>query len=63
MSTGTPPTEFEFPQLPISPPVTLVTEKPAEKDQGMLEQRGNPSQSRSRAKAAAEQRKSSNAGP
>jgi hypothetical protein len=58
MSTGTPPTEFKHPQLSISPPVTLVTEKPAEKEPGMLEQ-----QAGIQAKTAAETRKSSNAGP
>jgi hypothetical protein len=38
MSTGTPPTEFEFSPLLISPPVTLVTEKLDKKDRMMLEQ-------------------------
>jgi hypothetical protein len=38
MSTGTPPTEFEFSPLLISPLVTLVTERPAKKDLSMLEQ-------------------------
>jgi hypothetical protein len=58
MSTGTPPTEFEFSPLLISSPVTLVTEKPAKKDCMMLEQ-----QAGIQAKTAAEPRKSSNAGP
>jgi hypothetical protein len=58
MSTGTPPTEFEFSQLSISPPGTLVTEKLDKKDRMMLEQ-----QAGIRAKTAAEPRKSSNAGP
>jgi hypothetical protein len=38
MSTGTPPTEFEFSPLLISPPVTLVTEKLDKKDPMMPEQ-------------------------
>jgi hypothetical protein len=38
MSTGTPPTEFEFSPLLISLPVTFVTERPAKKDSMMLEQ-------------------------
>jgi hypothetical protein len=38
MSMGTPPTEFEFPQLLLTPLVTFVAEKPAKKDHGMLEQ-------------------------
>jgi hypothetical protein len=38
MSMGTPPTEFEFSPLSISPLGTLVTERPAEKDLLMLEQ-------------------------
>jgi hypothetical protein len=58
MSTGTPPREFKFLPMPISPPVTLVTERPAEKDRLMLEQ-----QAGIQAKTAAEPRKSSNAGP
>jgi uncharacterized protein YciI len=58
MLTGTPPTEFEFSPLLISPPVTLVTERPAKKDSMMLEQ-----QEGIQAKNAAEPRKSSNAGP
>jgi general stress protein YciG len=58
MSTGTPPTEFEFSPLSISPPGTLVTEKLAEKDSTMLEQ-----QAGIQAKTAADPRKSSNAGP
>jgi hypothetical protein len=57
MSTGTPPTEFEFSPLSITPPGTLVTERPAEKDRSMLEQ-----QAGIQAKTAAEPRKSSNAG-
>jgi hypothetical protein len=57
MSTGTPPTEFEFAPLSISPQLILVTERPAEKDSMMLEQ-----QVGIQAKAAAEPRKSSNAG-
>jgi hypothetical protein len=58
MLMGTPPTEFEFSPLLISPPGTLVTERPAEKDRLMLEQ-----QAGIQAKNAAEPRKSSNAGP
>jgi hypothetical protein len=58
MSMGTPPTEFEFSPLLISPLGTLVTERPAEKDLSMLEQ-----QAGNEAKNAAEPRKSSNAGP
>jgi hypothetical protein len=58
MSTGTPPTEFEFSPLSISSPGTLVTERPAKKDRLMLEQ-----QTGIQAKTAAEPRKSSNAGP
>jgi hypothetical protein len=58
MSTGTPPTEFEFPQLSISPPVTLVTKNLAEKDHGLLEQQAGV-----QAKSVAEPRKSINAGP
>jgi hypothetical protein len=58
MSTGTPPTEFEFSPLLISPPETLVTERPVEKDRWMLEQ-----QAGIQAKTAAEPQKSSNAGP
>jgi hypothetical protein len=58
MSTGTPPTEFEFSPLLISPLVTLVTEKVDKKDSMMLEQ-----QAGIQAKTAAEPRKSSNAGP
>jgi hypothetical protein len=57
MSMGTPPTEFEFSPLLISTPVTLVTERPAEKDRLMLEQ-----QAGIQAKNAAKTRKSSNAG-
>jgi hypothetical protein len=49
MSTGTPPTEFGFSPLLISPPVTLVTEKLDKKDRGMLEQ-----QAGIKAKTAAE---------
>jgi hypothetical protein len=58
MSTGTPPTEFEFTPLSIASLGTLVTEKPANKDRLMLEQ-----QAGIKAKTAAEPRKSSNAGP
>jgi hypothetical protein len=58
MSTGTPPTEFEFSPLLISTPVTLVTKKLDKKDSMMLEQ-----QAGIQAKTAAETRKSSNAGP
>jgi hypothetical protein len=58
MSTGTPPTEFEFSPLLISPPVTPVTEKLDKKDRTMLEQ-----QAGIQAITAAEPRKSSNAGP
>jgi hypothetical protein len=58
MSTGTPPTEFEFSPLLISTPQTLVTERPAKKDCMMLEH-----QAGIQAKNAAESRKSSNAGP
>jgi hypothetical protein len=58
MSTGTPPTEFEFSPLLISSQVTLVTEKLYKKDRMMLEQ-----QAGILAKTAAERRKSSNAGP
>jgi hypothetical protein len=58
MSTGTPPTEFEFSPLLISPPVTLVTKKLDKKDRMMLEQ-----QAGIQAKTAAEPRKSGNAGP
>jgi hypothetical protein len=58
MSMGTPPTEFEFSPLSISPLGTLVTERQAEKDRSMLEQ-----QAGIEAKNAAEPRKSSNAGP
>jgi hypothetical protein len=58
MSTGTPPTEFEFYPLLISPPGTLVTERLDKKDRMMLEQ-----QAGIQAKTAAEPRKSSNAGP
>jgi hypothetical protein len=58
MSTETPPTEFEFSPLLISPPVTLVTEKLDKKDRMMLKQ-----QAGIQAKTAAETRKSSNAGP
>jgi hypothetical protein len=58
MSTGTPPTEFEFSPPLLSPPVTLVTEKLDKKDRMVLEQQGGI-----QAKTAAEQRKSSNAGP
>jgi hypothetical protein len=58
MSTGTPPTEFEFSPLSISFPETLVTERPAEKDRLMLEQ-----QAGIQAKTAAKLRKSSNVGP
>jgi hypothetical protein len=58
MSTGTPPTEFEFSPLLISPPVILVIERPAKKDRMMLEQ-----QAGIQAKTAAERQKSSNAGP
>jgi hypothetical protein len=38
MSMGTPPTEFEFSPLSISPLGRLVTARPAEKDRSMLEQ-------------------------
>jgi hypothetical protein len=38
MLTGTPPTEFEFSPMLISPPVTLVTEMLDKKDGMMLEQ-------------------------
>jgi hypothetical protein len=58
MLTGRPPTEFEFSPLLISPPGTLVTERPTKKDHSMLEQ-----QAGIQAKNAAERRKSSNAGP
>jgi hypothetical protein len=58
MSTGTPPTEFEFSPLLMSPPVTLVTKNLDKKDRMMLEQ-----QAGIQAKTAAEPRKSSNAGP
>jgi hypothetical protein len=58
MSTGTPPTEFEFSPLSIANLGTLVTERPAEKDRSMLEQ-----QAGMQAKNAAEPRKSSNEGP
>jgi hypothetical protein len=58
MLMGTPPTEFEFSPLSISPPVTLVTEKLDKKDCVMLEQQAGV-----QAKTAAEPRKSSNAGP
>jgi hypothetical protein len=58
MSTETPPTEFEFSPLLISPPVTLVTEKLDKKDRMMLKQ-----QAGIQAKTAAEPQKSSNAGP
>jgi hypothetical protein len=58
MSTGTPPTEFEFSPLSISPPGTLVTENLDKKDCMMLEQ-----QAGIQAKTAAKPRKSSNAGP
>jgi hypothetical protein len=58
MSTGTPPTHFEFSPLSISAPATLVTERPAEKDRWMLEQ-----QAGIHAKTAAEPRKSRKAGP
>jgi hypothetical protein len=54
MSTGTPPTEFEFSPLLISPPVTLVTEKLDKKDRRMHKQ-----QVGIQAKTAAEPRKSS----
>jgi hypothetical protein len=58
LSTGTPPTEFEFSPLSIASPGTRVTKRPAEKDRMMLEQ-----QAGIQAKTAAEPRKSSNAGP
>jgi hypothetical protein len=58
MSTGTPPAEFECSPLMISPTVTLVTGRTAEKDRSMLEK-----QAGIHAKTAAEPRKSSNAGP
>jgi hypothetical protein len=58
MSTGTPPTEFEFSPLLISPLVTLVTERQAKNDRMMLEQ-----QAEIQAKTSAEPQKSSNAGP
>jgi hypothetical protein len=57
ISTGTPPTEFEFSPLLISPPVTLFTEKLDKKDRMMLGQRAGI-----QAKTEAEPRKSSNAG-
>jgi hypothetical protein len=38
MSTGIPPTEFEFSPLSIAPPGTLVTEKLDKKDPMMPEQ-------------------------
>jgi hypothetical protein len=37
MSTGTPPTEFEFSPLSIAHPVTLGTKKPDEMNRGVLE--------------------------
>jgi hypothetical protein len=55
---GTPPTEFEFSPLLISPPVALGTEKLDKMDRMMLEQ-----QAGIQAKTAAEPRKSSNSGP
>jgi hypothetical protein len=58
MSTGTPPTEFEFSPMAISPPETLVTEKLEKKDSMILEQ-----QAGIQAKTEAEPRKSSNVGP
>jgi hypothetical protein len=58
MSTGTPPTEFEFSPLSLAISVTLVTERPAEKGASRLEQ-----QAGIQAKTAAEPRKSSNVGP
>jgi hypothetical protein len=58
MSMGTPPTEFEFSALLISPLGTLVTERPAEKDHLMPEQ-----QAGIQATTAADPQKSSNAGP
>jgi hypothetical protein len=58
ISTGTPPTEFEFSPLLISFPGTLVTKGPAEKDRLMLEQKTGI-----QAKTAAEPPKSSNAVP
>jgi hypothetical protein len=58
MSTGTPPTEFEFSPLSISPPGTLVTEKLDKKDRLMLDQ-----QAGIQAKTAAAPQKSSIAGP
>jgi hypothetical protein len=58
MSTGTPPTEFEFSPLSIAPPGTVVTERQAEEDHLMLEK-----QAGIQAKNAAEPRKSSIAGP
>jgi hypothetical protein len=58
MLTGTPPTEFEFSPLLISPPVTLVTEKLDKKDSGMLEK-----QAGIQAKTGAEPRNARNAGP
>jgi hypothetical protein len=57
MSTGTPPTEFEFSPPLLSPPVTLVTEKLDKKDRMMLEQQAGIQD-----KTAAEPRKSRNAG-
>jgi hypothetical protein len=57
MSTGTPPTEFEFSPLLSTSPGTLVTDRLAEKDRSMLEQ-----QAGTQAKNAAEPQKSSNAG-
>jgi hypothetical protein len=58
MSMGTPPTEFEFSPLLISPLGPLITERPAEKDRSMLEQPAGI-----QAKNPDEPRKSSNAGP
>jgi hypothetical protein len=58
MSTGTPPTEFEFSPLSISPLGRLVTERSAEKDCSMLEK-----QAGIKAKNTAEPQKSSNAEP
>jgi hypothetical protein len=58
MSTGTPPTEFEFLPVLISPPVTLVTEKLDKKGRRMHEQKTGI-----QAKNAAEPRKASNAVP
>jgi hypothetical protein len=57
MSTWTPPTEFEFLPLLISPPGTLVTEKLDKKDRRMHEQ-----QAEIQAETAAQPQKSRNSG-